>query len=294
MAASNAALSSMLPHDKLDRFDGNNYKRWKEKIEFVLTVMKTRYVIEKECPVLTEKSTVEEKTAKQKWDEDNVLCRGTILGSLTNHLFDMYSHMKTAKEIWIALENKYKTEDSGNKSYLISNYFDFKMVDNKPILSQVHDLQLIVQQMLSEGISVEEKLQVGAIIAKLPPSWKDYRKSLKRKGDNFTLEALQRQLRIEEESRLRDNAEETTKMTKVAHVVEIDNKKGKKSRLDNPSSEKKNGNKKNIICHYCKKKGHYKNECRILKKKQQQSNKVEENLITVISEANLVVSKTDW
>jgi hypothetical protein len=80
------------------------------------------------------------------------------------------------------LENKYKIEDSDNKSDIVSNYFDFKMVDNQPILSQVHDLQHIVKQLNFEGIPIDEKLQVGAIIAKLPLTWKDYHKSLKRKS----------------------------------------------------------------------------------------------------------------
>ena len=57
----------------------------------------------------------------------------------------MYAPKKFAREIWEALENEYKTEDFGNKNYLVSNYFDFKMVGNKPILNQVHEIQLIVQ-----------------------------------------------------------------------------------------------------------------------------------------------------
>jgi hypothetical protein len=82
------------------------------------------------------------------------------------------------------MENKYKTEDSGNKSYLVSNYFDFKMVDDKPILNQVHEIQLIVQQLSPEGIPIDEKLQVGAIIAKLPPTWKEMYKGQKLRAEN--------------------------------------------------------------------------------------------------------------
>ncbi|XP_008776837.2 uncharacterized protein LOC103696893 [Phoenix dactylifera] len=179
MASSSSAITSLnvVPQDlsKLDRFDGNNYNRWKEKMEFILTTLKVKYVLENPCPIVpTENPTEEQLAVKRKWDEDNFFYRGNILNSLTDSLFDMYAPMKSAKEIWEVLETKYKTEDSGNKSYLVSSYFDFKMFDNMPILNQVHDLQLIVQQMKSEGIPVDEKLQVGAIIAKLPPSWKDY------------------------------------------------------------------------------------------------------------------------
>jgi hypothetical protein len=141
-------------------------------------------------------ATDEQIDVKFKWKEDNYTCRGNILNTLIDPLFDMYALKKFAREIWEALENKYKAKDFGNK-----------MVDNKPILNQVHEIQLIIQQLYSESIPIDEKLQVGAIIAKLSPTWKDYHKSLKRKGDDLTLESLQRQLCIEEESRLQDKTQ---------------------------------------------------------------------------------------
>jgi hypothetical protein len=105
-------------------------------VEFLLTTLKVRYVLDTPCPVVpNERAIVEQTDVKFKWEEDNYTCCGNILNTLTIPLFDMYAPKKYAREIWEALENKYKTEDSGYKSYLVSNYFDFKMVDNKPILN---------------------------------------------------------------------------------------------------------------------------------------------------------------
>ena len=286
---------NVMPQDlsKLDRFDGNNYKRWKEKVEFLLSTLKVRYVLDTLCPTIsTENPTSDQVIAKTKWEDDNYQCRGNILNTLADSLFDMYAPMKHAKEIWDALETKYRTEDSGNKSYLVSNYFEYKMTDNKPILNQVHDLQLIVHQIIAEGIPIDEKFQVGAIIAKLPASWKDYRKALKRKGDFLNLEGLQRQLRIEEEARLRDKQEENVEMTKSAHIVETN----KRPRASNSSTFNKDKKKRTGACHFCNKKGHYIRECR-LKKKQDQSNQtnaVEENLVALITEVNLVSYDAGW
>ncbi|KAK2999132.1 hypothetical protein RJ639_023332, partial [Escallonia herrerae] len=79
------------------------------------------------------------------------------------------------------------------------------MVDDKHVLEQVHALQVIVNKIRALKISLPESFQVGAIIAKLPPSWKDYRKKLLHKSEDFTLEQFQKHLRIEEESRKREN-----------------------------------------------------------------------------------------
>jgi hypothetical protein len=162
---------NVMPQDlsKLDCFDGNNYKRWKEKVEFLLTTLKIRYVLNTPCLDFPVQGAANEQIyGKFKWEEDKYTCQVNILNTLTDPLFNMYTPKKFVREIWEALENKYKTEDFGKKRYLVSNYFDFKMMDNKPILNQVQDIQLIVQQLYSEGIPIDEKLQVGAIIAKLP------------------------------------------------------------------------------------------------------------------------------
>ena len=52
------------------------------------------------------------------------------------------------------------------------------MVDHISVLDQVHELQILVSKLKDLKVDVGEPLQVGAIIAKLPPSWNDYRKKL--------------------------------------------------------------------------------------------------------------------
>ena len=48
--------------------------------------------------------------------------------------------MKSPKEIWSALDSKYKTEEIGSKKFIIQKYFDCKMVDNILVLDQEHEL----------------------------------------------------------------------------------------------------------------------------------------------------------
>jgi hypothetical protein len=87
-------------------------------------------------------------------------------------------------------------------------------------------------------------------------------------------------------------------MSKSAHVVEIDNKKGKKPKykIGGPSKigpKKKSNFKKNVVCHYYKKPRNFIKNCRVLKKKEY-ANNVEENLIAVISEVNMVINDSSW
>src|SRR3954471_21878378 len=77
------------------------------------------------------------------------------------------------------------------------------MVDNKSIMYQIHELQVIVNKLTILKIILPEIFQVGVIISKLPSSWKGFAKKLMHKSEDFTLEENQKTLRIEEEARKR-------------------------------------------------------------------------------------------
>ncbi|GAV84404.1 UBN2_2 domain-containing protein, partial [Cephalotus follicularis] len=111
---------------------------------------------------------------RKKCEENELLCNGHILNTVSDRLYLLFSGMKTAREIWNALEFKYTAEEQGTNKYLISKYFDFKMVNTKTLLEQVYELQLIVNKIHALTIDVPETFQVWVIIAKLLSSCKEY------------------------------------------------------------------------------------------------------------------------
>ena len=64
---------------------------------------------------------------------------------------------------------------------------------------------------------MDETIVVSSIVDKLPPSWKDTKRTLKHKKEDMTLEDLVNHLRIEEELRLQDESKEH--VSKI-HVIE--------------------------------------------------------------------------
>ncbi|GAV83526.1 UBN2 domain-containing protein, partial [Cephalotus follicularis] len=73
----------------------------------------------------------------------------------------LFTGMKSAKEIWDALEFKYRAEEQGTNKCLIAKYFDFKFIDTKPLLEQVHELQVIMNKIRALKIEIPETFQVG-------------------------------------------------------------------------------------------------------------------------------------
>ena len=62
-------------------------------------------------------------------------------------------------------------------------------------------MQVIIHDLLAEGLIVNDAFQVAAIIEKLPPLWKDFKNYLKHKCKEMTVEDLIVRLRIEEDNK---------------------------------------------------------------------------------------------
>ncbi|KAK2998068.1 hypothetical protein RJ639_025926 [Escallonia herrerae] len=134
---------------------------------FFLATLKIAYVLTIPNPITKEAADEAIKQTamkqKQKWEEDDTYCKDYILGWLSDTLYDVYEIKyanNTAKELWDNLDSKYKTEDTGNKKFLISKLFDFRMVDSKSVITQIHELQMIMNLIISEGNSLDESFQV--------------------------------------------------------------------------------------------------------------------------------------
>ena len=141
---SDVSMMKMLNYElvKLDCFDGTNFSRWKDKMKFLLTALKLFYVLDPNLmpfPTTSDEETDEIKAQRKKREEDELICKGHILNTLSNRLYDLYTSMKSPMEIWNALEAKYKTKKVGTNKFITQKYFDYKMLNNISILDQMHE-----------------------------------------------------------------------------------------------------------------------------------------------------------
>lgn len=254
---------------KLDRFNGTNFARWQDKMTFFLTTLKIFYVLDptlQPIPEPSEKDTEQIITSRKKREEDELVCGGHILNSLSDRLYDLYTPIKSPREIWTALEFKYKTEKIGTDKFTI----EFKMADTLSVLDQIHDLHVLLNKLSDLNVKIPESFQVGAIIAKFPPSWNDYRKKLLHMIEEISLESLGKHLRIKEENRIRDGFQINSNVYVIDHIkknkhthssLKVNKGKGFKKSCFKGS----NTGKKTKACFHCGKNGHYIRDCRFLK-----------------------------
>jgi hypothetical protein len=134
------------------RFEGVQFKRWKQKMLFYLTTKKLATIVNTEKLVLPENPTAEQTAALEKWTADDFICKNYILNGLSDNLYDYYTTFNTAKDVWEALQKKYDTEEAGAKKFAVSRYLKYQMTDDKSVEAQSHELQKIAHEITTEGM----------------------------------------------------------------------------------------------------------------------------------------------
>nr|GFC41119.1 zinc finger, CCHC-type [Tanacetum cinerariifolium]GFD19384.1 zinc finger, CCHC-type [Tanacetum cinerariifolium] len=82
----------------LDKFEGHDFRRCqKKKMHFLLKVI---YVLTTPMLELLEDATGEAIRIREKWENDDYICRGHILDSMSDSLFDVHTNVELAKELW--------------------------------------------------------------------------------------------------------------------------------------------------------------------------------------------------
>lgn len=205
---------------KPEKFNGQNFRCWQQQMKFWLTTLGLYSVIHKalvlkgkeksgtskaiEIVETGKDSTLSKKTSDDDdFDEKDYLCHGRILSALSTSIYNIFCTTKTSIELWEALDFKYGSEDAGLKRYYAEKFLDFKMVDEKSVMDQVHEFQNILYDLKRKGMELSDTFLVASLIKKLPPKWTEFGRDLKQKPDDFTLDDLIVSLNIEEKHRER-------------------------------------------------------------------------------------------
>ncbi|XP_019194751.1 PREDICTED: uncharacterized protein LOC109188561 [Ipomoea nil] len=190
---------------KLEQFEGVGFRRWQKKMKFLLAALNVAYVLNTPKPEEREDETLEATHQGLKWENDDLACRVHVLNGMSNTLFYIYQYEESSKDQWDVLEAKYISKDVSSKKFLVSEFNDYKMVDNRPIMEQFHEIVRIFGQMRKHDMNMDDSIAIASIIDKFPPSWKKVQHTLKHKKEALTMEQLGVDHRVEEGIKLQES-----------------------------------------------------------------------------------------
>jgi hypothetical protein len=78
------------------------------------------------------------------------------------------------------------------------------MVENQSVVEQAHELQIMAKEPELLKCVLPDKFVMGCIVAKLPPSWRNFATSLKHQRHEFSIENIIGSLDVEEKVRAKD------------------------------------------------------------------------------------------
>jgi hypothetical protein len=113
-----------------------------------------------------------------------------VIGALANKYVDSYLTCTSAKELWDALDEKFGVSAAGSELYIMEQFFDYKMVENYPVVEQAHEIQALAKELEQFPCVLPDEFVASGIIAKLPPSWTDFATTLKHKRQEFSVAEL--------------------------------------------------------------------------------------------------------
>jgi hypothetical protein len=199
---------------KMEPFNGKNNKIWSDNMDFFLSQIGVDYCLtETEVP----------ENSERIFEKDNKTCRGMLLHYISSPLYLIYSKHQNAKDIWEALKTKYGSDDFGTKKYACNRWLHFRMIDNKPVLDQVHEYENLCADVIAEGMKICEVFQANCLLEKLPPSWQNYVHTMKHKQKDFTLLELVSHIKIEEQNRIQSKGKQVDHSSSDANLVESKN-----------------------------------------------------------------------
>ena len=153
---------------KIDPFNGTFFKKWQEKVFLAIDVVNLGHI-------LTDPKPKDNSELLPTWETRNKQVRHAILSTFTNELFDVYYQYKVAKEMWNAMHKKYILEGVGTQKYVIKNFRNFQMTENRDVSSQIRGYHLLINDLALKDIKLPKPFVVGYLVETLPKSWKDYK-----------------------------------------------------------------------------------------------------------------------
>jgi hypothetical protein len=79
-------------------------------------------------------------------------------------------HIRDAKAMWDHLNATYSASDASKELYTMKSFNDYKMVANKSVVEQAHEIQRLTKELELLKCVLPDEFMAGCIITKLPSS----------------------------------------------------------------------------------------------------------------------------
>lgn len=243
-------------------FDGKDFQLWKYQMEIIFRA--EAGMIEVVTGIKTRPGTAGD--ARTAWDNLNIKAMLLISSGMEYEQLQTVVSCPTAPEMWTRLKAIHEQRSAINKMTLKQQFYNYRMSETDSIAQHISKIDAIALALRDVGEVLNDIDKIAKALGSLPmkyngfvTAWDSYDEA-KQTYDNLTLRLLKEEQRLTQV----DEAGGAFAALKVGKQGGKQNstKAGQNSNSSNGKSNSNRIDKKNIECFHCKKKGHFRSECR--------------------------------
>ena len=194
------------------------------------------------------------KKEMKEWKQGEAIAKQQIASSIPDSLFMKIRAKGTAREIWTELGNHFEKRSRMVSIDLRRRLQELRCAEKGDVIAHFATLRTMREDLASMGESLTESDFYAIIMGSLPASFDPYISAVNATssvlGKHLSADDLM--LTITEEYERRNLKNKSGKKDDNVALYSNDSEKGKKGG---------SSSKKDVVCHNCGKKGHYKSDC---------------------------------
>ncbi|GAV82535.1 UBN2 domain-containing protein, partial [Cephalotus follicularis] len=256
---------------------GSNYKKWKQYIEFAMGIADIDLAMISDRPAdITDTSSLTEREHYAKWERSNRLCLMVMKRSISEHLLGGLPETNDAREFLAAVGERYQVSNNAEAGSLMSELtglrYDGLGGVREHILRMVH----LQSKLRARDIPLSDSYIVSHVLNSLPISFSQIKSAYNTQSESWSINDLITKCVAEEEKNRKEKSDTALFVSHPKHKSGNGYRRQSKSNAPRKFQAKKTGNnndqnnnvggpkpviKKTGSCHFCKKPGHYMNDC---------------------------------
>lgn len=234
----------------VEKFDGKiNFRFWQFEVLDILVHQGLHKVLEG-------KDGKPQDMSDEEWEDCDRQASYTIRLYLVKEIISVVAKEKSAASIWTKLESLYLTKPLHNRLYLKMQLFKFKMQKGVSIIDHINEFDRLIVDLMDMEVVLEDEDKATILLISLPNKYDDLVTTLVYGKETIRYDEVSAALLAHASRRkfanlnLDSQGEDLVVRGRTEH-----RSKG------NGKSRSKSQSKKNLVCYYCRKKGHFIAEC---------------------------------
>ena len=218
---------------QITRLNNENYFNWRFRMEMLLKREGAWIAISEERPI----------DNFANWEKANETAHSVICLMIDDDQLKHVRESKSALEAWLALKGHHERDSPGTKVRLLRHLMSQRANEDTDMELHVSRMNELSQKLLSLAKDLKpEFLMSATLLASLPSSYDALITALEARDEKDLTPALIRAKVIEEFRRRKERENGVNGDNGVLQVSA-------------------NSGKTNFVCYFCKKRGHFKNQC---------------------------------